>query len=165
MNTEYFKTLAAYHRWAYEKLYDQVDRLSDGQYHLDRAMFFDSIHGSLNHLLLADRIWYGRFIDKPFELTGLDQELEEERTRLRDAIFDQCDTWEQYIAGLTESDLASELKYRNTKGRTLEMPMVYLLGHVFNHATHHRGQVSTALTQAGLEAPVMDLPYFLMERM
>ncbi len=164
MNSAYFRTLSAYHRWAFERLYNQVDRLSDGQYHQDRGMFFQSVHGTLNHILLVERLWHGRFVGKPYAVDGLDQELEVERTRLRDALFEQCDTWDDYIASLSETDITGILKYQNLQGRELEMPLVYLLGHVFNHATHHRGQISVALTQAGLEAPEMDLPYHLLAR-
>lgn len=162
MSKEYFETLSRYHFWAFERLYDQVDRLSDGQYRQDRGMFFRSVHGTLNHILLAERIWLGRFTGKPYEVTGLDQELEQERTQLRDAIFEQCELWEEYIGGLTGKAIEAPLRYTNTKGQEFEFPLSLLLGHVFNHATHHRGQASTALTQAGLEAPVMDLPYFLI---
>jgi uncharacterized damage-inducible protein DinB len=128
-----------------------------------RRLFFGSVHGTLNHILLAERIWHGRFIDKPHAFTGLDQELVTGRVPLRDAIFEQCTTWDIYLAGLGPDALDRELRYTNTHGRAFAFPLKLLLAHVFNHATHHRGQVSAALTQAGLEAPVMDIPYFLIE--
>lgn len=163
MDKEYFATLARYHRWASEQLYDQVDRLPEGQYFASRRLFFDSIHGTLNHILLADRIWYGRFVGKPFKLSGLDQELVEAMVPLRDEIFEQCARWSAFVEELDGERLDQPLSYTDTQGREHSYPLKFLLAHVFNHATHHRGQVSAALTQAGLPAPVMDLPYFLME--
>lgn len=163
MDKAYFETLARYHRWACEQLYDQVDRLTDGQYFQQRRLFFGSVHGTLNHILLAERIWHGRFIDKPYAITGLDQELVAGRVPLRDAIFEQCTAWDKYLADLEPGAPDRELSYVNTHGRKFSYPLKLLLAHVFNHATHHRGQVSAALTQAGLEAPAMDIPYFLIE--
>ena len=163
MELHYFSTLARYHRWAYGKLYDQVDRLPEGQYFESRGLFFDSIHGTLNHLLLAERIWMGRFIGEPYAFNGLDDELLEAAVPLRDAMFEQCDKWDAFVDSLAASDLDADVRYRNTQGTELAFPLEYLLGHVFNHATHHRGQVSAVLTQSGLPAPVMDLPFFLIE--
>src|SRR5690606_17438558 len=57
---KYFPILARYHRWAYGRLYERIDELGDADYHADRGLFFRSIHGSLNHLLLVDRLWLQR---------------------------------------------------------------------------------------------------------
>ena len=164
MDKAYFLELAGYHRWAYERLYEQVDRLTEGAQREDRGLFFRSVHGTLNHLLLVERLWHGRMIRKPYAVTGLDQEIEANPTALRDGIFRQCDVWDDYIAGLDGDALLENLDYTSTKGEAHSMPLRFLLAHVFNHATHHRGQISTALTQAGLAAPVMDIPYYLAEK-
>lgn len=163
MDKAYFETLSRYHRWAYGRLYDEVDRLPEGQYFASRKLFFDSIHGTLNHLLLVERLWMGRLTGNPVEFNGLDDELIKAAVPLRDAIFEQCDAWDDYIERLDASALEQDVEYRNTRGDVLAFPLGLLLAHVFNHATHHRGQISAALTQSGLPAPVMDIPYYLME--
>lgn len=163
MDKAYLQTMARYNRWAYERLYNEIDRLPEGQYFADRGLFFRSIHGTLNHLLLAERLWLGRFVGDPPVFNGLDEELVEAMVPLRDAIFEQCSAWDAYIDALDPELLERDLAYRNTRGQELAFPLKFLLAHVFNHASHHRGQVSTALTQSGLPAPVMDLVYFMME--
>ncbi|MDE2148300.1 MAG: DinB family protein [Gammaproteobacteria bacterium] len=159
----YFQTLSRYHRWAYRRLYAVAGQLGEADYRRDCGLFFGSIHATLNHLLLVDRLWIGRLQGEPFEVTGLDQELVAERGALERSIDAHCAKIEHFVDGLDDARLSGALAYRSTKGLPFEQPFVLLLGHVFNHATHHRGQVSAALTRLGLKAPVMDLPYYLLE--
>ena len=70
-----FRTMAHYNRWMNERLYAVCAEIPDGERRRDRGAFFKSIHGTLNHLLLGDRLWMGRFLDRPFTVDSLDQEL------------------------------------------------------------------------------------------
>lgn len=159
----YFSMLARYHRWAYGRLYKSVDEVDDAGYFADRALFFRSIHGSLNHLLLVDRLWLQRLEGRPTGKVNLAEELETERRALRDGIFAQCEAFIAFVDALDEDAFDRELSYVSSDGEPFTRPRAPLIAHIVNHATHHRGQVSAALTQAGVDAPVMDLPYFLAE--
>jgi uncharacterized damage-inducible protein DinB len=66
MKLETITTMARYNRWMNERLYECCSRLPDEARKRDMGAFFKSIHGTLNHLLLADRVWLGRFTGKPF---------------------------------------------------------------------------------------------------
>lgn len=157
----HFSMLARYHRWAYDRLYERVDELDDTDYFADKGLFFGSIHGSLNHLLLVDRLWQARLEGVVTGKVDLAETLQDARRPLRDAIFTQCEQLAAFIDALDADRFDRELRYVNSAGEPAAWPFALLLAHLFNHATHHRGQISTALTQCGLDAPVMDIPYFL----
>jgi uncharacterized damage-inducible protein DinB len=154
----YIRTMQAYNRWMNDRLYDCCGKLSDAERKRDVGAFFRSMHGTLNHLLLADRIWLGRFTGKPFVVKSLDQELysdfaqlRAERTATDIAITDWC-------SSVSEADLAGELAYTsvvNPKPRVL--PLWVAVTHFFNHQTHHRGQLTTLLAQRGIDPGVTDL--------
>ncbi|MEQ8663368.1 MAG: DinB family protein [Gammaproteobacteria bacterium] len=153
--------LAAYHVWAYQALYEALLPLADDAYRADDGLFFRSAHGTLNHLLLVEQVWFGRCLGKPFEVGGLDTELEPDRARLEQALYRAARRWHDWLDACDESALAAPLAYTNLAGTAFSNAPVEVLTHVFNHATHHRGQVSSILTRHGLAAPVMDLIYFL----
>lgn len=85
----HLRTLAAYHVWAFEVLYGALLPVADDQYYAGAGLFFCSVHGTLNHLLLADRMWFGRFTDTPYAITRLDAELESDRAELEQSIYAQ----------------------------------------------------------------------------
>jgi len=161
---DHLALMARYHDWAYRRLFEVIERVGEDDYRRDLGLFFTSIHGSLNHLLVADRLWYTRFTAAPVPALRLNQELETGRAALREALLDGARAWSAFIDELTPATLDGMLSYRNTKGIAVSVPFGPTLAHVFNHATHHRGQVSTALTQLGMPAPEMDLVYYLVER-
>jgi uncharacterized damage-inducible protein DinB len=160
----YARTLARYNRWMNEKLYECAAQLDDAARKENVGAFFKSIHGTLNHLLLADRIWMGRFTGVPFAATSLAQELYADFDELRRerALTDAA--IEAYMGALTAEQLAGTLTYRTmsnpqTRSQALALPLT----HFFNHQTHHRGQVTTLLSQRGIDPGVTDLLWLLME--
>ncbi len=157
----YLQLLAGYHRWAFETLYEALLPLDDTRYRGDCGLFFHSIHGTLNHLLVGDSVWLGRVVGQPFTVSGLDAELETDREKLEQAIYAQSTRWQDWLADKSESELAAPLSYANMSGTRFEQETATLLLHVFNHATHHRGQISAAITACGLDAPEMDLIWYL----
>lgn len=141
MLTKHFQLLARYNTLANRKLYEVCAQLSDDERKQIRPAFFKSIHGTLNHIMVGDRIWLGRFEGKAMPSTNLDAILYndfEELWQVRQA-EDEC--IENFAAGLTEEFLSSTIQYTNNSGRVCNDPVDLLVGHFFNHQTHHRGQI------------------------
>ena len=163
LQRDYFATLSRYHVWADRRVLESLGPISDVDYHADQGLFFRSIHRTLNHLLLVDLLWHGRLTGKPFAVSGLDQELVKERDRLAEEMMHQAGVLRDLVAGLDESRIGAVNAYLDTEGRRRESPLALQLAHTFNHATHHRGQITAVITRLGRESPVLDLPYFLAE--
>lgn len=166
---EHFELMAAYNHWMNAKIYEAAGGLDPAELARDRGAFFGSILGTLNHILVGDTIWLKRFASHPAlsdslgevadlpDPTSLNQILIEDFAALSEqrAWLDQ-----QIIDGveaLSDDDLKVVLRYHNTKGVPAHRRFSSLLLHFFNHQTHHRGQVSTLLSQAGVDIGVTDL--------
>ncbi len=160
MNPEQAETLARYNQWMNANLYGVCEELSDSERKFDRGLFFGSIHATLNHLLLADKLWMGRFVNDPFEVSGLDQELFADFSALRNARTETDQLILDWTGGLTEAELARDLHYRSISNPTdHRCPLWIAVTHLFNHQTHHRGQITAALSQLGKDYGVTDLIY------
>ena len=163
---DHFRTLARYHVWATRRLLEQhIALLTDADYRRDCGLFFNSIHGTLNHLLVGEGLlWQRRFIDgvSPSGVQ-LDDEAEPDRARLAQRLIDVAQAWPPYIERLTETDFDRPFHYATSKGEPTATPFGATLAHVFNHATHHRGQITAALTMMGHPSPVLDLVYMLRD--
>jgi uncharacterized damage-inducible protein DinB len=159
-----FPMLAAYNGWANRRLYEAAAALSDADYRADRGAFFKSVHGTLNHLLVADRIWMRRFTGEGEAPTKLDAILFEDFGELRDAREAEDARIERYVGGLSDGDLAGRFRYRTINNpRDIEQPLAPALVHFFNHQTHHRGQAHCLLTCLAGTAPSLDLLVFQRE--
>jgi uncharacterized damage-inducible protein DinB len=153
-----FQMLAAYNAWANERLYDAAARVPEAEYRRDRGAFFGSLHGTLNHLMLGDRIWMRRFTGEGNEPKELDAILYDDFAELRRARRAEDARIEEYIAALTDAALAGTIRYRSTRSPAeIEQLLAPLLLHFFNHQTHHRGQAHCLLTEIAGEAPSFDL--------
>jgi uncharacterized damage-inducible protein DinB len=159
----YFASLARYHAWATAQLYEHVDRLPDADYRKDAGLFFKSVHGTLNHLLVADALWLPRFADGVSNKVALDAELERDRAALRDRLLAAVPRWQPLIASFDDARFteASTLDYTTAKGIAQSLPFAPTLGHVFNHGTHHRGQITAAITAMGYPCPEIDWVWML----
>src|SRR5262245_3232208 len=155
---EHARTMAAYNHWMNGKLYEASGPLPDAERKRDLGAFFKSIHGTLNHLLLADRLWLGRFTQAPFLMESLDQELYadfEELRRERERTDQQIIGW---AGALSEKQFGSQLTYVSViERRPRSLPFWLAVLHFFNHQTHHRGQVTTLLMQSGIDPGETDL--------
>jgi uncharacterized damage-inducible protein DinB len=153
--------LAAYNEWVNRRLYDAAASLPERDYRADRGAFFGSLHGTLNHLLLGDRIWLQRFTGKGAALDELDAILYDDFAVLRAARQAEDARILAYIDGLDDADLAGVVRYRSTRNPAeIEQYLAPLLLHFFNHQTHHRGQAHCLLTELTGEAPSFDLLVF-----
>lgn len=158
MSAAQARDMASYNRWMNEKLYALCAQLSDADRKQDRGAFFKSVHGTLNHLLLADKVWLGRFTGKPAQFASLDQELHSDFDALREDRAATDAAIAAWARDLTDEVLAGELRYTsmlNPEPRRYELWL--LVTHFFNHQTHHRGQLTTLLSQFGLDIGVTDL--------
>ena len=153
----HFRLLARYNRLANERLYEACGRLTDQARKQTRTAFFKSIHGTLNHILLGDRIWLGRFSGREMPSTGLDAILYEEFAALRTARSAEDARLEAFVEGLDPGFLEATLRYVNNAGNLHEDPCGLLLAHLFNHQTHHRGQVHDLLSQTEVAPPSLEL--------
>ena len=166
-----YRYLARYNRWFNQRLYDACERLEDGERKRDRGAFFGSIHATLNHVMWGDRIWLARFAAQDGAQAGalggglLDlppgaahgtllhaqwADLRAQRASLDAAI-------EAWVAAMPADFPLRTMRYGNTRGVQREHPMWMALTHFFNHQTHHRGQVTTLLAQAGIDPGPTDL--------
>lgn len=160
----HFAGLARYHLWASEKLQAHVDTLSDTDYRRDAGLFFGSVHGTLNHLLVAEhRLWYARFAEGGSSATDLAEEVESDRARLGERIVEAAARWGDWISGLSPTRFEGTLDYTTTRGVAQSLPFDLTLAHVFNHATHHRGQITAAITAMGYSCPEIDMVWMLQE--
>jgi uncharacterized damage-inducible protein DinB len=142
-----YKMFAAYNAWCNERLYDAAATVSDADYRADRGAFFKSLHGTLNHLLLGDRIWMNRFTGE-FELPkSLGEILYDDFAALRADRLKMDASIIRYINGLTEADLGKTIRYRTfSRPADIEQVLAPALDHFFNHQTHHRGQAHALLS-------------------
>ena len=155
---EAFRTFSRYNRWMNENLYAACETVPDDLRKKDMGAFFRSVHVTLNHLLLADRIWMGRFTGRPFSARSLDQDLYADFPALRAERETTDRDIEEWAASLTEETVAGSLTFRTMAGdREFTLPLRHCLLHFFNHQTHHRGQLTVLLDQLGCEYGVTDL--------
>ncbi|HSN17474.1 MAG TPA: DinB family protein [Gammaproteobacteria bacterium] len=162
---EYFGMLAGYHVWAHRRLLESLAPIGDMDYHADQGLFFRSIHRTLNHLLLVDLLWQGRLTGKPFPVSGLDQELVKERAVLAEEMLGAAEKLQSLVADLDDSQIVAVNAYVDTEGRRREFPRSLQLAHAFNHATHHRGQITAVITRLGVDCPVLDMPVFFTQHL
>ena len=157
----YVRRMARYNRWQNANLYGVADALPDEERRRERGAFFGSVHQTLSHLLWGDRIWMSRFTDVPKPEGGIPGSVslyqDWDLLKRERAAFDE--TMIAWADGLDTSWLADDLTYYSGGAkRDITRPKWLLVTHMFNHQTHHRGQVHCMLTQAGGKPHDTDLP-------
>lgn len=156
--------LARYNAWANHKLYGAAEALPDAQYRADRSAFFGSLHGTLNHLLVTDRLWMGRFTGEPTAAMRLDEILHDDLPSLAAARGVEDTRIVGFVDALDAAALGRTFNYVRASARErYEQELGPALDHLFNHQTHHRGQAHAILTGLGAEAPSLDLLLFHRE--
>ena len=165
---EQYRALARYNTWMNERLYAIAATIADADRRRDLGAFFGSVHGTLNHILLADRAWLGRFTGDPalwksYDDAGreivvrtLDQELYTDFTTLRREHATTGAALAAWIDALDEAQLGETLRYRTGAGEACAHPLWQAVTHLFNHQTHHRGQLTTLFRQLGVDPGVTD---------
>jgi uncharacterized damage-inducible protein DinB len=151
--TNPYPVLAAYNQQVNQQFYTACATLNDAELKQDRGAFFKSIYGTLNHLLLVDRLWLGGFTENSIAFSSLDEELYADFAEMR---TERERTDADIIAW---ADTLETAKLEAPFNERLTFPTWVAVTHFFNHQTHHRGQLSTLLSQCGLDYGVTDLPW------
>jgi uncharacterized damage-inducible protein DinB len=161
MGTENFRQLAAYNHWANLRLYGAALELPEEAYRRSTGVFFGSLHGTLNHLLLTDRIWLKRLTGTGEHPDRLDAILYDDRRDLLRARMAEDARLNEVVESYTGSDLIGPVAYLTTSGKAYHQPLQHILLHLFNHQTHHRGQAHACCSiLTGSEPPSLDLLAF-----
>lgn len=156
----YCRLMARYNSWCNNAFFETISALSEEERRRDFGVYFKSIHGTLNHLLYADRAWFGRFIKEPYSVTNISQELYLDFEELRRERVVTDATIQQWADTVTTERLQESLTYRsNVDSLTRTLPLGGAVAHFFNHQTHHRGQITTLLALLGKESPLTDIAW------
>jgi uncharacterized damage-inducible protein DinB len=161
---QHVRRFARYNRWANRRLYAACAALAPADYHAARPSFFGSLHATLNHILVGDSIWLGRFTGRPTpHITALDQILHTDFAALRAAREAKDAEIVAYCDGLDAAAFAGRFTYTNSRNETFSDELLVPLMHFFNHQAHHRGQAHGLLSHAGASPPPLDLIHYFRE--
>ncbi len=157
---EVFQRYAKYNAWMNGKLYDVCSTLDDDLRKRDQGAFFKSIHSTLNHILFGDRAWMGRFTGRDYEIKPMGVDLYEDFEALRAARTEMDRDILDWTSGLGRPWLEGSLTWTSgSDGKTRSQVAWQLVLHMFNHQTHHRGQLTTLFSQQGLDIGPTDMPW------
>lgn len=157
----HFRMFADYNRWANGRVYAAAADLADEDYRADKGAFFGSVHRTLNHILVADRIWLKRITGEGEAPGALDTILFDDLTSLAIVRTAEDERIIDYLEDLPEAELSRPVTYSNVAGTShFTQPLSTILAHVFNHQTHHRGQAHGIITAVGGPSLTLDLIYF-----
>jgi uncharacterized damage-inducible protein DinB len=157
---EYCQLLARYGHWMNERMFAALAAMPDAERKLDRRAFFGSIHRTLNHLVWADSTWLARFTGGRYEVRAFGTDLFDDfDTLARERVRADARVLE-WAGNLDTKWLEATLEYRAASdGRRRQLPGWVGATHLFQHAAHHRGQLTTLMKQAGVDPGVTDLPF------
>lgn len=166
---EQFRLYADYNRLMNARQYAAVAQLPDSELRGDRGAFFGSVLGTLNHLLVGDILWLKRFASHPASASALSPVIDMRKpVALNEILFDDLAMLRDHrvaldalivawLAGLTDGDLGDALAYESMSRGHFRKPLASLISHFFLHQVHHRGQITTLLSQAGVDFGETDL--------
>jgi uncharacterized damage-inducible protein DinB len=155
----YALLMAEYNRWMNDKVYAACATLTDEERKRDRSAFFKSIHATLNHLVSGDGIWLGRFNGKSYPSLPPGQSLHDDFDGLRAARVALDQEILAWARSMTPETLAEPMTWTAKVYKfTQTHPRWVQVAQMFNHQTHHRGQVHAMLTAAGIDVGATDLP-------
>ena len=160
IDSEHCRVMADYNAWMNSRLYALCAGMTDEERKQDRGAFFGSIHRTLNHILYGDLAFLSRLTGEPAEVPALHGELHsdfDDLRQAREAVDARLSDWS---ATLSQEWLAGDLTFLSkVDNATRTIPRWVTLTHMFNHQTHHRGQITTLLSQMGLDIGPTDIPF------
>jgi len=161
MGIKNFRQLADYNHWANRRLYDAALKMPDERYRRPTGVFFGSLHGTLNHLLLTDRVWLKRLTGEGEHPARLNAILHEDLKDLLRARMAEDARLIKVIGGYGAADLGNTVSYQTMSGAPQQQPLQDILLHLFNHQTHHRGHAHACCSiVTGTEPTSLDLLLF-----
>lgn len=165
MDIQTLKLMARYNVWATQRLGQVLRSASEEDLNKNCGLFFQSIVGTLNHLLVGEHgLWYARFHDHCSPQIKLNTIVETDPIKLIQTLETKAHHWCAFLEHVTPELLAGTFHYQTSTGKAICAPYGATLLHVFNHGTHHRGQITAALTTMGYPCPELDLIYMLLEK-
>jgi uncharacterized damage-inducible protein DinB len=161
MSLRIFRQLADYNHWANLRIFAAALEMPEQMYRRPTGVFFGSLHGTLNHLLLTDRVWLKRLTGQGEHPNRLDAILYEDRAELAHARMQEDARLIKLIHGYSEADLAIPVSFHTMARKPQQQPLQDILLHLFNHQTHHRGHAHACCSiLTGAEPPSLDLIAF-----
>lgn len=165
MDQQHLLVLAEYNVWATLRLSESLKQVTEQDLNRDIGLFFKSILGTLNHLLVGEHyVWYPRFKDGISPVRSLSEIIEPDAQNCINQLIDKSYFWIDFIRELKQERLLGNLDYQRANGEALNLPFIATLIHVFNHGTHHRGQITAAMTMMGYSCSELDLVNMLVEQ-
>ena len=156
-----FQLLSNYNTWANTKIFSSCKKLDDTEYKKDRRAFFSSIHGTLNHLLVVDKAYISRIKGKDHGLISLNQILYENLLQLEEERIKEDKRLVDLVYSLSEKSIHKQITYKGFETGNTTYTINMILITLFNHQTHHRGQIHNMLSQTGIKPPPIDIPNFI----
>jgi len=151
MNLREVQTLLDFHYWARDRMLDAVEQLTRDQFTRDLGSSFPSIRDTLVHMLGAERAWYSRWQgDSP---TGLSPAEFQDPASIRSLWREHETRMRTFVEALDNHGLERVIAYKRPNGEPAASVMWHMLQHVVNHASYHRGQITTLLRQLGAAPP------------
>jgi uncharacterized damage-inducible protein DinB len=159
----HFERMARYNRWANRRIYGAVAQLEPEEFVAPRSGFFPSIAKTLNHIIIADRVWMGRFVGKLSDHKSLDETPYDDFAALTAAREAEDHRIIAFFKEVPQARLEGVFDYKNMAGESKSSEMLAIAAHFFNHQTHHRGQAHAMLSSTRVAPPSIDLAYFIYE--
>jgi uncharacterized damage-inducible protein DinB len=158
----HFVVLADYQVWANEVLFGSLERLGDSARKANEGLYFGSMHHTMDHILATNRLWAARLRGETASVDSRKVQCEEWRN-LKISMQTEARALQRWLDAKEDAWFDSRLAFASSDGKPREMWVRDALTHVFNHATHHRGQVSAVATRLGAPCPQMDYVYYKRE--
>lgn len=150
MNLQDLRTLLDYHYWARDRMFEALEPLTQEQINRDMGNSFKSIRDTVTHLYAAEWAWYLRWQGaSPTALLPTDSFAD--LAAVRAAWAEQEAKVRAFVEELDESAVTRVFEFTLLSGQAGTAPFWQMLQHVVNHASYHRGQVTTMLRQLGAQ--------------
>lgn len=163
MPSDYFAVLAQHGAWANQRLFHACERLSPAEYLRERASSYGSLHATLNHMLIIDRLWLARIEGRTPPPVDDAQILYADLLGLKVARLAEDEHLRLLIGGLAKPAMDAPVHYSDRQGRRFAAPLRFVLAHLFDAQSRCRGEAVALLAQTAARAPALDLMAFLHE--
>jgi uncharacterized damage-inducible protein DinB len=159
MTVQEIQRLCAFNAWATNRVFEALGRISKDDYRRDLKASFGSLHGTMTHLVAAERLWLSRLTGKPESAMMAEPEVPSLET-LKKVWEDAAARTARFVSRLDDRALGKSLEYVTTEGKTHANSVQQILQHVVNHSSYHRGQIASMLRQLGGEPVNTDMIAF-----